>query len=58
MAITIKRQYALVYGLGVFFIFSLVGYKLNGGTPSVPWAVAGGLAGAALAVLVRRRVRG
>lgn len=49
-----RRQFALVYAFGVFLLFCLVGYNLNDGSPSVSWGAAGVVAGAGVALMIRR----
>ncbi|MFE1477587.1 hypothetical protein ACFW6N_27535 [Streptomyces cyaneofuscatus] len=45
------RRWWLLIALIEWLIFCSIGYHLNGGTPSIPWALAG-LACGALTVLV------
>ncbi|MFE8937921.1 hypothetical protein ACWDNT_12440 [Streptomyces sp. NPDC000963] len=49
------RQLALVYGFALFLLCCAIGYNLNDGHPSIPWALAGAAAGTVLAVAVRKR---
>ncbi|MET8479248.1 hypothetical protein OH797_38730 (plasmid) [Streptomyces anulatus] len=51
------RQFGGLLALAVFLMACAIGYGLNDGTPSIPWAVSGAVAGA-LVVLLTWRVRG
>lgn len=49
------RQFGFLLWFGCVLVASIVGYSLNGGNPSIPWAVGGAVVGAAAATLVRLR---
>ena len=49
------RQFGLVLWFGCVLVASIVGYGLNDGSPSIPWAVGGAVVGAAAATVVRLR---
>jgi hypothetical protein len=54
----LKRQYWGVTVLFFVLAFSYVGYRLNGGHPSVPWQIGGLVAGVTVtAVLARARTK-
>ncbi|MEE4546864.1 hypothetical protein V2S66_33475 [Streptomyces sp. V4-01] len=49
------RQFGFWLWFGCVLVASIVGYSLNDGSPSIPWAVGGAVVGAAAVALVRLR---
>ncbi len=47
------RQFGFILAFAVTLLAAFIGYRLNGGHPSVPWALSGAVVGTATAVAIR-----